>query len=123
MKKIFIAIALVAVMLNGFLATMGNRMTSDELNICDVELMAEGETDIGPLGVAIIASFFQFGEAVGLYYVTNGGKYWTKAKVFDRYGNLLKETYTCARCTVFGNEDCIYKGVEYNVGDSLEIPH
>ena len=120
MKKIFSAIALVAVMLNGFIATRGDRMSSDKLNIGDVELMAEGESDISPLGVAFWGSIFQAAEALGIYYVTNGGKYWAIEKVFDRHGYVIEETLRCLRCTVFGNEGCVYKGVEYNVGSVLK---
>lgn len=105
MKKIFIAIALVAVMLNGFLATMGNRMSSDELNIGDVELVAEGEPDIGPAGIIVLGGIVDLTVGLGIYYVAQGGGEWVDHDEYKN-GRLVKTTKECVRCSIFCSDNC-----------------
>ena len=106
LKLIGCLVALFAVVLNSVLATTGNRsLSASELDVENVELMAEGEPDIGPIGIAVAESLIQLGEGLLVYYLTQGGGEWVDHDVYEK-GRLVETTRECVRCSIFCSDNC-----------------
>ena len=73
MKKFFIAFALAAVLLNGFFSALSSSsLPVSELNVEDVEMAAEGETDFDPVTWGFILTVVTV--------VCGGGSWWESHK-------------------------------------------
>lgn len=66
MKKFFISVALAAAVLNGVLASVGDRrISASELKVDDVEMLAEGGDAMGPVPWILVGIAYEiFDEAL-----------------------------------------------------------